>query len=913
MPITTVIAPADVSPKAPPKGGRGRTKPPRVIVDEMKGRRVLDCNLCEKLCGSRKMIVNGHGPRHARVAVIAEAPGEVEDQYGRPLIGPAGQTIRNWLDKCGIDPEDVYYDNAVKCRPEGNKTPTAREIKNCNEHLWHALEWVQPDVIIACGNTAVAALLPEAVAKEGITKVRGHVFWNKRLQRKIIPTFHPSAAFHDFGLEIFCLADIAKALKEAKHPTKLPPGLGDYKAILDVDDVEALCARLEKSDLLVFDTETSHSAKLTCEEAGDKGALDWRGAQVLCIGLTDEVEKGYIIPVVGQNFREIWKPSEWHRVLNAVGHLMESDVPKIAQNGKFDVHMLRMMGIWVNNFAFDTMLAYALIHESASHALEPMRSLFTTMPFYDDAIYDCTDGKAHMERAPEDMIWKYCGADVDCTLRVAKAVDKLLDDEGEKVRWIFENISMPAQAAATHIEERGVMIDMELAAHILEETDRLIEKTDKVLYEAIPEQWRVAGLSASWQKKQKLLYTQLNLPLPPVLTKTGSNCKACRNRETQHWFHTSTDKNAIKELEGSHPVIAPLQTVIQLHTLKKTFLLGEDDEEELTDAEKAARPPKKRKATGLLQHVGADQRIHTSYGLANVETGRWSSSPNLQNIPKEKDERPEVYQLIRKLFIAPKGRKLVEVDFSQLELRVLAYMSGEAVMIEKFENNEDFHLYTARNVLFKKLDPEMLDDEWKRVHKDKRDGAKVFNFGVPYGLTAWGVSQRFHCSEEEGGEYITDFNHHFTQVHGYFNQSDRDLKRRHQRKNALGRTRHFFGVDTMQHFGGYRRMLGHMKREAYNYPIQSTGSDILSLSTIAVDNDPWFEAHGAFIVLSVHDSLTLECPEEYAADCGRRVQKHFARAGRKNLDWYLPGECQIGQRWSDWDYMIDVNGEIKAA
>lgn len=906
MTDTAVVPPPETKPKRIKKSERE-------IIDVTDGRRVLECNRCEKLCDSRKLIVNGSGPKHARVAVIGEAPGEIEDDRGKPFIGPAGTTVRNWLVKVGLNPErDVYFDNAVKCRPEANRTPTAREIAACNEHLWAALEEVQPDIIVAAGNPAIAALLPPTVAAQGITKVRGHVFWNERLQRKIVPMFHPSSAFHDFGQEIFCLADLRKAVKESKNPTKLPLGLGEYTPLLTVEAVERECERLFDADVLSFDTETAHSSEITCDQAaGIYNSLNWREGQLLCVSFASEVGSGYVVPLVGQNFRQIWTPSEYEKVIAALRRLLgdPEGPPLVAQNGKYDVHWLREFGINCRDLAFDTMLAYSFIHESASHSLESMRSLYTTLPFYDADIYEQTDGKKHMERAEEDAIWTYAGADVDCALRVAKELDLLLDEEGEPVRNVFENIVMPLQKALTHIEQRGVAVDMVQAGEVIKECDSLITHKELEFFSAIPEKWQTNGFNFdSWQHKQKLLYVDLKLPLPPVLTDTGAFCKECRDRKTQHYYHTSTDKNAIKELEGAHPCIEPLQTLLQLRTLKKSFLLGLDSDG----------------TSGLLSHVQRDGRIHTSY-RADLETGRLGSSPNLQNAPKEADDRPEIYQLIRKLFIAPSGRMLVECDFSQIELRILAYLAGETDMIKRFEANEDFHLHTARRVLWPDLDPDLSDPEWRAAHDDRRNGAKRVNFGIPYGLTAFGMSQWLHCTEDEAADHINAYFGFFTHVRDYFRHSDRDLKRRGIRTNAFGRRRHFFGINTMQHFGGYRRMLGHMKREAYNFPIQSTAADVLSWATVAIDTDPWFEENDAFIVLTVHDSVTLECREEVAKECGYRVLAHFLEAGKqlmyttaaeKQKPYYLPGEAKIGQRWSDWMASIDVEGvytEKKAA
>lgn len=878
----------------PPKKAKRVKKVEREIILVRDGRHVSSCNLCPKLCDSRTQIVNGYGPRHARIAVIGEAPGEIEDSRGRPFIGPAGVTVRNWLTKVGLNPErDVYFDNAVKCRPEGNKTPTPREIANCNEHLWAALEDIKPDIIVAAGNTAIQALLPESVAAEGITKVRGHIFWNERLQRKIIPMFHPSAVLHDFGLEIFCLTDLRKAVKESKKPTDKAEGLGDYAPLLTVEDVERECLRMEASNVVVYNIETAHSATLTCEQAGDRGALDWMTAQIMCIGLTDQAGKAWSIPIVGQNFREVWLQKDYPRVIRAIKHLLETqDGPAyITQNGKFDIHHLHNLGINART-DFDTMIAHTFIHESASHALEPLSSMYTAMPYYSAELHEQTDSESHMERADDDVLLAFVAAQVDCTFRVAVELDLLLDEEDKGARWVFENVSMPLQEAVRHIEERGVLIDMVLADQIIEQTDDLIRDTEVEFFSLIPPAFH--GMNyGSWQQKQNLLYRELKLPLPPILTKTGSSCVTCRDRKNQHIQHTSTDKDALKELLGAHPAVEALRTLTQLHTLKKTFLLGEEG-----------------KSSGMLHQVRDDGRIHTQYNVAVAETGRLSSSgPNLQNIPNDQDDRPAVYGLIRKLFIAPPGRKLVEIDYSQLELRVLAYMANEKEMIKKFEANEDFHLFVARHLLWPEIDPDLTDAEWRSKHKDRRTRAKTTNFGIPYGLTAFGLAQRLGVTENAAIDIINTVLSYFVNVRDYFRLSDRDLKRRHKRKNKFGRTRHFFGVDTMTHFRGYNRVLQHMKREAYNYPIQSTGSDILSLATIIVDNDVWFVEHDAFMVLSVHDSIMMECPEEFAEECGRRVLTHFEAVGREHLDWYVPGEAKCGQRWSQWEWTLEPNSE----
>ncbi len=866
-----------------------------IPIVQVDGTKVIACNLCPKLCESRTRIVNGRGPKKARIAIIGDHPGEIEDERGIPFLGAHGQTLKRWLEKLGVDPSsEVYYDYAVRCKPKEGKNLTDKEIRNCRAYLIANLEVMQPDIIVAAGNNACKALLPAEVSKQGITKIRGHVFWDEQLQRKIIPMFSPSSVLFEFANEPLCMHDLRKALKEGKKPTKKPEGLGEYIPLLDVDDVERICAEMAQGDVLVFDTETSHNRELTCAQAGDKGGLDIRNADVLCIGFTNEVGKAYIVPIVGQHYRQIWSKSEYKRVIKALRRMFKSDVPKVGQNGKFDIHMLRRLGIKVNEYTFDTMLAFALIQESISHGLETLRSLFTTMPFYDGEIYDETQGKKHMELGREDVLWKYCGADVDCTLRVAKELIRLLEEEGEDVEWVFYNITMPLSHALRRVEERGVAIDMELADSLVDDAELLIKEMEKKVLALVPKGWENFNYN-SWQQKQKLLYDVLKLPLPPIIVESAKRCQACKKPRTQHWYHTSTDKEAIKTLVGKHPIVAPLATLTQLITLRKTFLLGEDGE-----------------GSGLLHNVADDHRIHTSYRVDGTETGRISSSPNLQNIPKgDKDDRPEIYYLLRKLFIGGPGKGLLEADYSNLELRIFAYVANEKAMIERFEANDDFHLFVAKYILYPNLDPDMPDKEWKNVHSDKRDEAKTFNFGLAYGLTLYGLMQKFNWTEKKAQQMIDRYFSFLGALRKYYRKRDRDINERGFVEDALGRRRHFHGVHTMKHFQGYKRHLGHMRREAYNMPIQGTGSDLLSLATIEIDADPWFEEHECFIVLTVHDSVTLEAPTELLMECAHRVKKIMDDVPRKYFDWYIPAEVKIGPRWSDWDYFIDMTGKVE--
>lgn len=868
-------------------------------IDVMEDNKVLECNLCPRLCDSRTQIVNGWGPLRPKIAVVHDQPNEKEDLEGRPMIGPAGQAFRMWIEMVGLDPDrDVYYTNAVRCAPEFGKEATPTEIKNCNAHIWAELDYIQPDVIIALGNPACLALLPPEISSEGITKLRGHVFWNEQLQRKIVPMFNPNAVLFDFDKEPLCLTDLRKAIKESRKPKEPPVGLGEYFVMLDIDELEDLVDdMIENSDVLSFDVETANRGTHAYDSA-----LNPRSAEILCVGFTDTAEKGWVVPLWGKNWRDIWGDN-WDRVVDILRRLFESDIPKIGQNAKFDEHMLEhVLDIIVANIQYDTMYATALVYENMSRSLESLRGLLTTMPFYDATVAEQTDGKKHMEWAEEEVLWTYQAADVDCTLRVAKEIDKLLELEGDKARWILDHVSMPLAQVFKHMEDRGVLIDMELASHMVEDCDQLIIEAEREVKNHLPAGYAIDFNISSHDQIKKLLWGDLKIPKPDRLTPGGKKCKFCQNAKSpndQHINHTSSDAEALAEVRELHVIIPPLEEYNQLHTLRKTFLLGDEG-----------------KNTGLLHKVQDDGRIHTSFRVDGTETGRVSSSPNLQNIPKDDSgkknaaARPDIFKFVRKLFIVPEGHVMIEADYSQLELRVLAYISGQDDMIEYFKRPDaDIHLWMAR-LLFPQLDPELDDETWKKKHKPQRDAAKVFNFGISYGMTVYGICNRLGVSEAEADVLLKKYFNRLTKVREYFHKKDRQLNNRARAENVLGRPRHFYGVKTMRDFKGWKRQLGHMRRENYNFDIQSTGSDFLSLACIRMDNDPLLKEWGARLILTVHDSVMLECPKEYAFMAAARVRGIMADVPMELKGWHLPAECKIGSRWTVWTHTMEANGEV---
>lgn len=837
-------------------------------MEKRDGVAVIECDRCPALCESRQNIVNGQGKQRAKIAVVGQGPGREEDKKARPFIGPAGKTLRNWLRAAGFHPErDVYYLNATRCigpkdKDGKERDPSDEEVANCRGFLLEELKWANPNIVVPAGGIALQSLYE----KVGITQLRGAVLWNSDLDKKMVPILHPASAFHVWSNEKYGIADLTKAFREGQNPAQMPEGLGKYQVCLDVESVEALADLAEQeAGVLAIDTETT--------------SLDWQTGNILCVGVSWQPGTAFVVPVLGQGAQEIWELEDKERVLAALRRIFESDVPKIGQNGKFDqLYLKHDLGIELRHFEFDTMLAYHLFHEEHGHALETLCNLFTNMGDYGR---ETREYKKDMASCPTDKLWFYQGADADCTLRVALILDEMLDAEPE-LRWIFENITMPMSEATMHMEECGVLVDSERAEKLVETYDRLVAE-EKAKLHAIPEVPEGLNHRADAQVRT-LLFETLGLEPSSILTDKARL--------------PSVKNEALEEIGvGTHPVIPILIRLKGLEQIMKMYLKG-------------AIPEKREEGSynkGLLSRIsGVDNRLHTGYRVDGTETGRLSASPNIQNIAGE--DKSEAGAPIREIFIAPPGRVLLSADYSQMELRGLAYIAEDERLIDVLESGTDVHDFVARELF---AVPEGVD-----VTKEQRRMTKTFNFGLGYGMTKAAISRRLGCSEERAQELLDMYFGIVEKLPDYFARQRRAIKRRGVTHNIFGRRRLFYGIKTMQHFGGYKRQMGHIYRESYNFPVQSSASDIHSQATIAVDRDQWLCDNEAWLVASIHDNVMIEVAEEKAEEVARYVQELMVRTAheataRVGRPWIVPVDVEWGPRWEDVTHKLHSDGTVE--
>jgi len=843
------------------------------------GIRVIECNRCPELVQSRNCIVGGRGPRHAKIAVVGQAPGREEDNCGEPFVGPAGQTLRNWLIAAGFDPKkDVYYTNSTRCVGPKNadgkeRAPTADEVRNCRSFLLDELEWADPDLIVPVGGVALENLYNEAKFAGGqplpITRMRGAVLWQEELGKKMVSSIHPAAAFHVWSNEKYGIADLTKALKESRQPDVFDDGIGKYTVCLDVESVEHLADLVEaEAGVLSLDTETT--------------SLDWQTGNVLCVGVSWQPGTAYIVPVLGLGAEEMWSPADKKRIIRALRRIFQSDVPKIGQNIRFDeLFLAHDLEIYLKNVTFDTMLGYHLFNEEAGHALETLCNLYTNMGDYGR---EAAEYKTHMADCPLDILWKYQGADADCTLRVAIEIDKQFDAEPKR-RWLFEHVTMPLSEAAMHMEENGVLVDGEKAEKLVETYDALVVE-QRALLDAIPEVPEKFN-HRSDQQKRKLLFGErseggLGLEPSGIVTDKAKL--------------PSVKREALEEVGvDAHPIIPILIRLAGLEQIMKTFLKG-------------AKPETREKSKkGLLNKISkVDNRLHTNYRVDGTETGRLSHSPNIANVVGE--GKSEEGAPIREIFIAPPGRVLLSADYSQIELRGLAYIAEDERLIGVLETpGADVHDFVARRLF--------NVPEGTPVTKEQRRQAKTFNFGLGYGMTEETISKRLGCSKERAAELLDMYFGIVEKLPDYFAKQRRTVRNRHEVYNIFDRRRLFWGVETMKHFGGYKRQMGHVYRESYNYPVQSSASEIHSLATIRLDKDEWLRYHKVLIVASIHDSVMMEVDIDQAEEVARYVQKVMQDAAYEETDrvgrpWIVPVDVEWGPAWEDVSHHLTQSEQV---
>ena len=599
---------------------------------------------------------------------------------------------------------------------------------------------------------------------------------------------------------------------------------GEYECVLEIAQLDAWVAKLHAADEFAFDTETD--------------SLDSMRAGLVGISLCVEPGQACYIPlahvapgVAAQLPREA--------VLDALRPLLaDPSKKKLGQHGKYDLHVLRRHGIDVQGYADDTMLESFVLN--AGIARHDMDSLALRHLGYQTVKYEDVAGKGAKQigfaQVALDDATRYAAEDADITLRLHRAMLPKLQAEPALLS-VYRDIEMPLVPVLERVEANGVRIDAdELRRQSADLSRRMLTAQQKAT--------ELAGRSFNLDSPKQLgalLFDELKLP---ALVKTPSGAP-------------STNEEALEAIADQHELPRIILEYRGLAKLRSTY----------TDK--------------LPEMVNPDTgRVHTSYHQAGAATGRLSSSdPNLQNIPI----RSEDGRRIRTAFVAPPGRKIVACDYSQIELRIMAHLSGDPALVRAFESGADVHRATAAEVFGKPL---------KDVSGNERRAAKAINFGLMYGMSAFGLAKQLGIARGEAQDYIGLYFSRYPGVRDFMDRTRQQARDAGYVETVFGRR---LALDYIHSRNAAQR--AGAERAAINAPMQGTAADIIKRAMVRVD--AWLEAHRArvLMILQVHDELVFEVDEAFLPTLLEQVPALMAGAAELRVP--LVVDTGVGNNWDE--------------
>lgn len=598
---------------------------------------------------------------------------------------------------------------------------------------------------------------------------------------------------------------------------------GNYQIIFTQEDYLAWIERLASSEGFAFDTETTSVDAQQAELVGMSFAIDAGEAAYVplahsYLGAPEQLDKDWAVVQI--------KPL-----------LEDPALPKIGQNLKYDMSVMTNQGVHMQGVVFDTMLeSYVLDSVSSRHDMDTLSQNYlghTPVPFSEVA----GKGKAQLtfDQVTIEKGGHYAAEDADVTLRLHQAMMPTLIGQ-PKLHRVFTQLEMPLVSVLSRIESNGVLIDDNMLLQQSQQLAMTMQEAEKNAYELAGRDFNLA----SPKQIQEILYDELNLP---VLKKTPKGAP-------------STAEDVLQELAVDHELPRIILEHRSLGKLKSTY----------TD----------KLPTMINSRTG---RVHTSYHQAVTATGRLSSSePNLQNIPIRTPEG----RRIREAFIAERGMTIVAADYSQIELRIMAHLSGDKALLNAFNNNLDIHRATAAEIFSEDLDA---------VSGEQRRHAKAVNFGLIYGMSAFGLAKQLNVERKQAQTYIDQYFERYPGVKEYM-ESTREFARANGFvETVYGRRLYLPDIKASNH-----NVRQYAERTAINAPMQGTAADVIKRAMIAVDHWIGNDNEEIRMIMQVHDELVFEVAEERVSDMKQTVCEIMQ--GVAELKVPLIVDAGSGENWA---------------
>lgn len=599
---------------------------------------------------------------------------------------------------------------------------------------------------------------------------------------------------------------------------------GEYITILDWASFDAMLKACESAELVCFDTETD--------------SLDSMQANLVGMSFSVQTESAWYLPLQ-HDYPGVPEQLPLQEVLAKLKPMLENkNIKKCAQNAKYDLHVLNRYSIAVQGLTEDTMLASFVLN--AGRARHDMDSMAKSYLGYQAIAYSEVTGKGAKQisfsQVALDDATKYAAEDADVTLRLHHYFAAQLDAT-PSLNSLYRDMEMPLIQVLTDIEENGVLIDAKLLQEQSADLSARMLQIQNKVYELVGRHFNLD----SPKQLGTILFDELGLAAK-VKTPGGA---------------PSTNEEALEAIADDHELPRLILDYRGMAKLRSTY----------TD----------KLPLMINPHTG---RVHTSYHQAGAATGRLSSSdPNLQNIPV----RTEDGRKIRQAFIAPAGRKIISFDYSQIELRIMAHLSGDAGLVAAFASGQDVHKATAAEVFGVSLD---------EVSHDQRRAAKAINFGLMYGMSAFGLAKQLAIGRVEAQDYIGLYFSRYPGVRAYMDNARNQAREFGYVETVFGRRLYLNEIN-----GKNATQRAGAERAAINAPMQGTAADIIKRAMIDVAK--WINSHKtrALMLMQVHDELVFEADEGFVPELLREVKRIMESAAKLNVPLLV--ESGIGLNWDE--------------
>jgi DNA polymerase-1 len=643
---------------------------------------------------------------------------------------------------------------------------------------------------------------------------------------------------------------LLKGLDEVSELMGIPPDTGEQlglfapdepvlpKVKLDseatiVDTPEALADLvkiLSKAKVIAFDTETTSTRHMEADLVG--------------ISLAVEPKKGYYIPVGHEPM--LGRQLPLADVIEALrGPLTDPNIAKVGHNLSFDYVMMARNGLHVTPLSHDTMVSEWL-RDSATRNLGLKGLAWVRLNIEMTDIQELL-GKGRkqvtMAQVPIEQAAPYAAADAEVVMRLKPILeDRLSEINAAK---LFNELEMPLVEVLANMELAGITLDLDFLKKMSADLETNMVRLSEEVYKAVGEEFNLN----STQRLAHALFEQLKIPPPQGVRKTASG-------------QYSTAADVLDTLRDTHPVANWILDYRELSKLKSTYV--------------DALPNEVNPQTG---------RVHTSYNQAGTVTGRIASSePNLQNIPI----RTEIGRLVRRAFTAAPGHLLLAVDYSQVELRIVAHIADDEAMLDAFRADQDIHITTAAAILGKELD---------KVSAEDRRNAKAVNFGLIYGMSPFGLTRTTDLTLAEAENFVKAYFERFPAIRAYIDNTKKLAAKQGYIETLLGRRRYFPGLKE----GTNYVLRSRLEREAINSPIQGTAADIMKLAMLHIARALPKAGLSGRMLLQVHDELVIEVPEAEADKTAKLVTYEMAHAYELKVP--LATEIRSGKNWGEMKQM----------